>query len=79
MVSLFSTSLHVAYWLSSQETDTANRVEILDEALWVSYSTNILKKGMNPTILPTSNYSDIVGQTRLSNFGMTTNQGKGKL
>ena len=26
-------------------------VQIMDEAVWISHSTNILGKGMNPTIL----------------------------
>ena len=32
--------------------DTATRVQILDEADFLSYSTNTLGKGMNPIILP---------------------------
>ena len=31
--------------------DTATRVQILEEADCISYSTNTLKKGMNPIIL----------------------------
>ena len=38
----------VVYWLSSQEVDTATRVQILDEI----HYTNTLGKGMNPIILP---------------------------
>ena len=39
-------------WLSSQEMDTATRVQILDETDSISYSTNTLGKGMNLIILP---------------------------
>ena len=36
----------VVQWLSSQELDTATRVQI------ISHSTNTPGKGMNPIILP---------------------------
>ena len=39
-------------WLSSQEMNTATRVQILDETHCISHSTNTLGKGMNPIILP---------------------------
>ena len=42
----------VVYWLSSQEMDTATRVQIMDETDCISDSTNTLGKGMNPIILP---------------------------
>ena len=32
--------------------DTATRVQILDETDCISHSTNTLRKGMNPIILP---------------------------
>ena len=32
--------------------DTAARVQILDQANYISHSTNTLGKGMNPIILP---------------------------
>ena len=32
--------------------DTVTRVQILDEAVCISHSTNTLEKGMNRTILP---------------------------
>ena len=35
-----------------KEMDTATRVQILDEADYISHSTNTLGKGMNPIILP---------------------------
>ena len=38
--------------LSSQEMDTATRVQILDEIDCISHSTNTLLKGMNPIIFP---------------------------
>ena len=28
------------------------RVQYLDEAVWISYSINVLDKGMNPTDFP---------------------------
>ena len=34
------------------ESSTVTRVQILDEAICISHSTNILGKGMNTTILP---------------------------
>ena len=39
-------------WLSSWEMDTTTRAQIPDKADGVSHSTNTLKKGMNPIILP---------------------------
>ena len=35
-------------WLSSKKMDIAKRVQILDEAVCISHSVNILGKGMNP-------------------------------
>ena len=32
--------------------EMATRVQMLDEAVCISHSTNTLDKGMNPTILP---------------------------
>ena len=37
---------------SSQDMDTAIRVQILDKTDCISHSTNTLGKGMNPIILP---------------------------
>ena len=34
------------------EMDTATRVQILDEIDCISHSTNTLREGMNPIILP---------------------------
>ena len=31
--------------------DVATRIQIQDKVIYISQSTNILKKGMNPTIL----------------------------
>ena len=42
----------VVKWLSSQDMDTATRVQILDLTNCISHSTNTLGKGMNPIILP---------------------------
>ena len=36
----------------SQELDTATQVQILDETDCISHSTNTLRKGINPIILP---------------------------
>ena len=38
--------------LSSQDMDTAIRVQFLDKTDCISHSTNTLGKGMNPIILP---------------------------
>ena len=35
--------------------DLSTRVQILDEALYISYTANTLGKSMNPTILPPEN------------------------
>ena len=58
--------------------DTATRVQILDEADCISYSTNTLGKGMNPVILPPS-MGKIVGQTGFFSLGEATSLGEGKL
>ena len=42
----------VVQWLSSQDMDTATRVQILDQTDCISHSTNTLGKGMIPIILP---------------------------
>ena len=42
----------VVSWLSSQDMDTAIRVQTLDQTDCISHSTNTLGKGMNPIILP---------------------------
>ena len=42
----------VVQWLSSQDMDTATRVQILDLTDCISHSTNTLGKGLNPNILP---------------------------
>ena len=39
-------------WLSLWKMDMATQVQILDEAVCISYSANTIVKGMNPTILP---------------------------
>ena len=44
--------MFVTLWVSSEEMDTTTRVQILDEMVYISYSTNILGKEMNPTIFP---------------------------
>ena len=41
----------VVWLLSSLEMDTVTRVQILDEAVCISHSTNTIGKGMYPTIL----------------------------
>ena len=42
---------YLMQWLSREEMDTANKVQILDEALSISHGANILGKSMNSTIL----------------------------
>ena len=42
----------MVYKLLSLETDTATQVPILDKAVCISYTANILKKVMNPAIFP---------------------------
>ena len=44
----------VVQWLSSQDMDTATRVQILDLIDCISHSTNTLGKGMNPKYSPSS-------------------------
>ena len=39
-------------WLSSEDMDTATRVQILDLTDCISHCNNTLGKGMNPNILP---------------------------
>ena len=51
-IAFFFLEVPLGKWLSSQELDTATRVQILDEADCISHSTNTLGKGMNPIILP---------------------------
>ena len=43
---------NLVLWLSSQDMDTAIRVQFLDKTDCISHSTNTLGKGMNPIILP---------------------------
>ena len=38
-------------WLSSEEIDTAIRVQTLSDAVWISHSANTQKKRLNPTVL----------------------------
>ncbi len=49
--------------------DTATRVQILDETDSISHSTNTLREGMNPIILPPDFFS----------LGVATSLGEGKL
>ena len=58
--------------------DTATRVQILDDTVCVSHSTNSLGKGMNPIILPPAT-GKIVGQTRFFSLGDATSLGEEKL
>ena len=59
--------------------DTANRVQILDEAVYIPHSVNTFWKGMNPTILPPAILSPEVGQTGIFNLGMATGLGERKV
>ena len=42
----------VVQWLLSWEMDTKIQVVIFKEIVYISYSANILRKSLNPTILP---------------------------
>ena len=44
----------VAQWLSSKEMDTANWVQLLEDAVYISHKAKILGKSMNPIILSLS-------------------------
>ena len=57
--------------------DTATRIQFLDEAVCISHSANTIGRGMAPNfLLPAKD--KIVGQTKLFNFGITTDLGEGK-
>ena len=45
-------------------TDNVSQIQILDETVCVSLSANVLKKGMNPSVL--------VGEAEPFSFGMET-------
>ena len=64
--------------LSSEEIDTATRVQILDDDNCISQSTDTPGKGMNPIILPPA-MDKIAGQTRLFSLGEATCLREGKL
>ena len=48
--------MNTGYWVfygsTKFEVNMANRVQTLDEAVYISYSANTLGKSMNPAILP---------------------------
>ena len=58
--------------------DLATYVQILDEAVWISHSSNTFGKVMHPLILFPA-MGKIVGQTELFNLGMATDLGEEKL
>ena len=39
------------HWLWSEEMDLPSQVQILDEAICVSFGSNALRKGINPSLL----------------------------
>ena len=49
-----SEEMIVVYWLSSKKMDTVTRVQILDEAVFISHCPNSLGKCVNPTSLSLS-------------------------
>ena len=49
---LMQMEVPVVQWLSSQDMDTATRVQILEETDCISHSTNTRGRGKNPNILP---------------------------
>ena len=54
------------------------RIQILDEAVYISHGITCLGKGMHPIILSLA-MGKIVEQTGLFSLGMPTDLGKGKL
>ena len=54
--------------------DTATRVQILDESVYISKNTINFGKGMNPTSVPPA-AGKIVGQTGFFNLVMATGLG----
>ena len=55
--------------------DTVTQIQIMDEAIFISHSANIIGKGINPTILPLA-----MGKlTTLFNFWMPTGLGEEEL
>ena len=56
--------------------DPVNRVQVLDEAVSISLSTNSLGKGKNPPTLPAA-MGKIVGRIRLFNLSVAADQGEG--
>ena len=59
-------------------SEMATQVQILDEDVCISHSTNALGKGMNPIILSPAKGKK-VRQTRLFNLGVTTGLKEGKI
>ena len=53
-LSIYLEEVPVVQWLSSQDMDTATRVQILDLTDCISHSTNTIGKGMNPKYSPSS-------------------------
>ena len=62
--------------ITSEEMDRVTWVQNLYKADCISHSTNILGKGMNPTLLP---MGKIVGQSGLFILAIATSFGKGKI
>ena len=58
--------------------DTTTRVQILNESVCISHSSNTLGKVMKPAILPPA-MGKMVTQTGLFSLGMATSLGEGKL
>ena len=58
--------------------DMVSRVQILNEAIWITYSINILGKAMNATILPPA-IRKRVKQTELFNLGVEAGLGERNL
>ncbi len=58
--------------------DTVTQVQILDEAVCISHSANILGKTMYPTI-PSPAMGKIVRQAGVFSLSMVTSLGEGRL
>ena len=66
-------------WLLSQDVDSPTWVQILNEVVCISHSTNTLGKAMNLTILLSTMDKYIVEYAEFFNLDKTTCLGEGKL
>ena len=71
---VYTLKINMPKWLSSKKTDAVIRVQILDEAVRISYSDYNVEKGMNTTILHPA-----MRKIGLFNLGMATDLGERNL